>query len=149
MVFCEIPNCSRGPGPGNKGFKRKDNLLDHMRRRHDTDSSARELRVSRPVGDVLDNVRLDPPPILDEDIVSLPQKKRRRQPEVRLAAELSDELGTDIIDSQSVQRKKRREETEDIEGPRLSGRELELMNEIEKLKKERETMVGIIDRLTK
>jgi hypothetical protein len=34
VLFCDQPGCSRGPGPGNSSFKRKDNLRDHMRRKH-------------------------------------------------------------------------------------------------------------------
>ena len=49
MLFCNEPDCPRGPGGGSAGFSRKGNLADDMRRKHGR-TAADSSRVFGPGG---------------------------------------------------------------------------------------------------
>jgi hypothetical protein len=93
MLFCDEPDCPRGPGGGTAGFNRKDNLADHMRRKHGRTSTA-SARVIGSVGGAntmtLPSIDLESPQSMGIELAASPQRKRRRMPEMGFSSQSED-----------------------------------------------------------
>lgn len=143
LLFCDEPNCVRGPSGGpNAGFSRYDNLAEHIRRRHgrsSTVSSCVPRRVEIANDTILPDVRSESPRRVDKEPVTSPQRKRRRISEMGLSSQNADQGDGEEIYLRSELRK-------------MTQRVEELTKELKEVHKKyeekTETLVGIIERLT-
>lgn len=143
LLFCNEPNCARGPSGGpNTGFSRNDNLADHIRRRHgqsSTVSSCIPRRVDIANDTILPDVRSESPRRVDKEPVTSLQRKRRRISETGLSSQNADQGDEEKIYLRS-------------ELGRMTQRVEELTKELKEVQKKcdekTEVLVGIIERLT-
>lgn len=95
MLFCDERDCPRGAGGGTAGFRRKDNLADHMRRKHGQTSTVSAPGI-RSVGNtntiVPTDVDLESPQRMGVELAASPQRKRRRIPAMSISSQ-SEDLG--------------------------------------------------------
>lgn len=153
LHFCDEPNCARGPRNENSGFNRRDNLMDHMRRRHGRVLASSRVSVRR-TGGVNGATSLDSqsPAVLPleehqmSSSVAMPGKQKRTSTQP-----------LDISEEERNTRKKPRQEDRaaNVDTQRMLSedaltREVEkLRKELEKAQNEKDVLIGIIDRLTK
>jgi len=152
LFFCDEPNCKRGPGGANVGFTRRDNLMDHIRRRHKrTLASPRVLMRGEESanGVTMPDYRSLAAPLPEEQqitsLVAVPGRQKRTATEVSgIFAEETNAL-----------KKPRQEDHGSSVGTERTPREEVLTQEVEKLKKaleekqkQNEVLISIIDRLT-
>ena len=95
LLFCNEPNCARGPSGGpNAGFNRSDNLADHIRRMHgqsSTVSSCVPRRVEIANDAILPGVRSESPRRVDREPATSLQRKRRRISGMGLSSQNADQ----------------------------------------------------------
>ncbi|XTI96120.1 hypothetical protein V2W45_1072462 [Cenococcum geophilum] len=129
LFFCSEPNCPRGPGSGN-GFSRKDNLMHHVKQRHQ-----RVLASSRHVSA---STQLDiQTPVLplpdDRQMASLEvAPRKRRHASVSLTPNAVD------VEDTNMRKKSKQEDRDGNDHTEPAPRERALMREVEKLRKELE-----------
>jgi hypothetical protein len=134
MLFCDEPDCPRGPGGGTAGFSRKDNLTDHMRRKHGQTSTV-SARVIRSVGNaktiVLTDVGLESPRLMGVELAVSPQRKRRRISAMGISSQ-SEDLGDreEMNLRQELERMRQVERDMGNELTKMKRREEELIQEL-------------------
>ena len=134
MLFCDERDCPRGPGGGITGFRRKDNLADHMRRKHRRTSTV-SARVTSSVGNanavLLTDVDLESPGCMDVDLAALPQKNRKRIPATGTSSQIEG-LGDreEMNLRRELERMRRAERDMGNELTRRKRREEELIREL-------------------
>ena len=143
LLFCDEPNCARGPSGGrDAGFTRYDNLAEHRRRRH-AQSSTVSSRVPRRVeiadNTILPNVRSESPRRVDKEPVTSLQRKRRRISETGSSSQKADQGEGEEMHLRGELSKM----TQRVEELRK-----ELNEARKKYEEKTETLVGIIERLT-
>ncbi|PMD21493.1 hypothetical protein NA56DRAFT_572356 [Hyaloscypha hepaticicola] len=147
-LFCDEPNCPRGPGTGISGFNRRDNLLDHMRRRHGRAfASSRAAAVNSLTPPDKPTPAL--PQLEDQQVTSLVavSGKRRRSPATSM-------LVMNEIQGTNPPKKPRQEESSPQIAMEQTLRDENLVREIERLRKElekaqkeKDVLMGVIDHL--
>ena len=156
LFFCSEPNCPRGPSGGpDAGFSRKDNLADHMRRKHGQSSTAsscipRRAEIANET--TLPDVGLESPRHMDEEPVASPQNKRRRISEMGLSSQDMDQGDGEVMYLRSeLTKMKQREEELTKELAKRKQREEELTKELKEAQRKYEgksdQLMGIIERL--
>ena len=132
MLFCD--ECPRGPGGGTAGFSRKDNLAEHMRRKHGQTSTV-SARVIQSVGNantiVLTDVDLESPRCMGVELAASPQRKRRRIPAMGISSQ-SEDLGDreEMNLRQKLERMRQVERDMGNELTKMKRREEELIQEL-------------------
>jgi hypothetical protein len=151
LLFCNEPNCKRGPSGGPRaGFSRPDNLADHVRRRHRPSStlSPGAPRIVEMANNTipLPGVRSESPrPVETEQqqqqLATSPQRKRRRISDLRLSNSPNrpDHGDEEAMDLRSELRKATQ---------RVEELTQELKEVHKKYEEKTEVLVGIIERLT-
>lgn len=152
LFFCDELNCKRGPGNENFGFTRKDNLMDHVRRRHGGVLASSRASLRRGEGasgaTMLENQSLaasSPGERQMNSLVAVPGRQKRTATEVS---------GT-LAEETNASKKLRQEDHGSYVDTERTPREKALTQEVEKLKKalekeqeQNERLISIIDRLT-
>jgi hypothetical protein len=158
LLFCDEPDCARGPGGGtNAGFSRKDNLADHMLRKHGRTSTASSCvlgRVGNANDTILPDVSLESLRRVDEEAVTSLQRKRRRISEIDLSSQNADRGdGEEIYLRSELKRMGQVERDMKNELTKMTQRVEELTKELKEAQKRHEekteTLVGIIERLAR
>lgn len=143
LLFCEEPNCARGPRGGpDVAFSRPDNLVQHIRTTHgqsSTNSSAGRRRLAIANDTVSPEVRSESPRRMDDEPTTSLQRKRRRTPDTGLSSQNADEEEGEEMSLRRELRKALRRVDELTE---------ELKEAQKRHEKKTETLVGIIERLT-
>ena len=142
LLFCNEPNCARGPSGGpNAGFSRSDNLADHIRRRHGQSSTVSSCvpRIEIANDTIPPGIRSESSRRVDKEPVTPLQGKRRRISEMELDSENADRGDGEEM----YLRNELRKATQRVE---------ELTKELKEVQKKHEekteVLVGIIERLT-
>jgi hypothetical protein len=141
LLFCDEPNCARGPKGGpDVGFSRKDNLADHIRRKHRQSSPASRVpaRVEAANDTIQSEAEMESPQHTDGEPVMLLPRKRRRISGMGMNSENADRGDGEMIYLRN-------------ELTKMTQRVEELTKELKEAQKKNEekteTLVGIIERL--
>jgi hypothetical protein len=149
LFSCDEPNC---PRTGNAGVSRRDNLADHMKRRHGRiPVSSRAPAVVMNSSTPFDNQRpalLQPEEQQVSSLIAVPAKRRR-------ASTTAQSQGVVDTKDPSVGKKARQEESDSNSDPQPTAREEALIREVERLRKEleksqkeRDVLIGALAKLT-
>lgn len=158
VLFCDEPGCARGPGgSANASFSRKDNLADHIRRKHGRTTIASShvpRRVQNANDTILHDVGLELPQCVDDEPVTSPQRKRRRISETDLSSQNADRGDREGINLRN-ELKRMRQVEQDMKNE-LTNMEQRVEELTKKLKDEQqkheekiEKLVGIIEQLVR
>jgi hypothetical protein len=131
MLFCDEQDCPRGPGSGTAGFSRKDNLADHMRRKHRQTSTVSASGI-RSVGNantiVPTDVDLESPQRMGVELAASPQRKRRQISAMGISSQ-----GEDLGDEEEINLRQ--------ELKRMRQVERDMRNELTKMKRREEELI--------